>query len=203
MHPRQSRLPAALAIALTLAGCGLTDPYTSQHPTIASTSTSTTTTSTTPTATNADPAPERGGTIPNGARATQNKAASGAGRPTPQAALERYANLDSNWTAKSVAGVQDQLAAISLGQARAQALQAAASYRRDSTLQASQVANTGTVVAIAPGQGPATGWWVIVTRETTTGQGDYAGLPPTDHVTDAQVEHTRHGFVVSAWSPQS
>jgi hypothetical protein len=45
--------------------------------------------------------------------------------------------------------------------------------------------------------------WVIVTRETTTGEGDYAGLPPTDHVTDAQVEHTPHGFVVSAWSPQS
>ena len=87
--------------------------------------------------------------------------------------------------------IQDQLAAISLGQARAQALQAAASYGHDSTLQASQVANTGTVVAIAPGQGPAAGWWVIVTRETTTGEGDYAGLPPTDHVTDAQVEHTQ------------
>jgi hypothetical protein len=44
---------------------------------------------------------------------------------------------------------------------------------------------------------------VIVTRETTTGQGDYAGLPPTDHVTNAQVQHADNGFVVSAWSPQS
>ncbi len=153
--------------------------------------------------TNADPAPERGGTIPNAAQAAQNKLARRRRQPTPQAALERYANLDINWTANTVAGVQNQLAAISVGQARAQALQAAASYGHDSTLQASQVANTGTVVAIAPGQGPAAGWWVIVTRETTTGQGDYAGLPPTDHVTDAQVEHTRNGFVVSAWSPQS
>ena len=202
---RQLRLPAALAVALILAGCGLTDPYTSQHLATTGTSTSTSTTSTTATAaaTNADPAPERGGTIPKGAQAAQNNSAAGAGSPTPQAALERYANLDSNWTAKSVAGVQDQLAAISLGQARAQALQAAASYGRDSTLQASQVANTGAVVAIAPGQGPETGWWVIVTHETTTGQGEYAGLPPTDHVTNAQVEHTRNGFVVSAWSPQS
>ena len=41
---------------------------------------------------------------------------------------------------------------------------------------------------IAPGQGSAAGLWVIVTRETTTGEGDYAGLPPTDHVTDAQVD---------------
>jgi predicted small lipoprotein YifL len=203
MRPIYLRLPAALAVALTLAGCGLTDPYTSQHPPTTSISTSTTTTSTTATATNADPGPERGGTIPNAAQAAQNNPAAGAGRPTPQAALERYANLDINWTAHTVAGIQDQLAAISVGEARAQALQAAASYGHDRTLQASQVANTGTVIAIAPGQGSAAGLWVIVTRESTTGEGDYAGLPPTDHVTDAQVEHTQHGFVVSAWSPQS
>jgi hypothetical protein len=200
---RQLRLPAALAVALILAGCGLTDPYTSQHLATTGTSTSTSTASTTATATNADPAPERGGTIPKGAQAAQNNSAAGAGSPTPQAALERYANLDMNWTAHAVAGIQDQLAAISVGEARAQALQASASYGHDRTLQASQVANTGTVIAIAPGQGSAAGLWVIVTRETTTGEGDYAGLPPTDHVTDARVEHTRNGFVVSAWSPQS
>lgn len=203
MRQLNLRLPAALAVALILAGCGLTDPYTSQHPAMTSTSTSTSTTSTTATATNADPGPERGGTIPNAAQTAQNKPAAGAGRPTPQAALERYASLDSNWTAKTVAGVQHELAAWSIGQARAQALQAAVSYGHDSTLQSSQVANTGTVVAIEPGQGPATGWWVIVTRETTTGKGDYAGLPPTDHVTDAQVQHTRIGWVISSWSPQS
>lgn len=203
MRPLHLRLPAALAIVLTLAGCGLTDPYTSQHPATTSTSASTSTTSTTATTANVDPAPERGGTIPNAAQAAQNDPAADAGSPTPQAALDRYANVDINWTARTVAGIQGQLAALSVGQARAQALQAAASYGHDSTLQASQVANTGSVVAIAPGQGPAIGLWVIVTRETTTGQGDYAGLPPTDHVTDAQVEHTHHGFVVSAWSPQS
>jgi hypothetical protein len=203
MRPLHLRLPAALAIVLTLAGCGLSDPYTSQHPATTSTSTSAISTTITATVPNADPAPERGGTIPNAAHAAQSELAASAGMPTPQAALERYANLDINWTAHTVAGIQDQLAAISVGQARAQALQAAASYGHDSTLQGSQVANTGTVVAIAPGQGPATGLWVIVTRETTTGEGDYAGLPPTDHVTDAQVEHTHHGFVVSAWSPQS
>jgi hypothetical protein len=202
MRQPNLRLPAALAIALILAGCGLTDPYTNQHSeTISSTSTSTT--STIATATNADPVPERGGTIPSSAQAARNDTTAAAGRPTPQAALEQYVQLDINWTAKTVARVQQQLAAISIGQARAQALQAAASYERDSTLQASGVANTGTVIAIAPGQGPATDWWVVVTRESTTGKGDYAGLPATDHVTNAQVEHTRNGFVVSAWSPQS
>jgi hypothetical protein len=203
MRPIHLRLPAALVAALFLAGCGLTDPYASQHPITTGIPTSTSTTSTAATETNADPAPERGGTIPNGAQAAQNTPAAGAGRPTPQAALERYANLDMNWNAKTVARVQDQLAAISVGEARAQALQAAATYGQDTTLQASRVANTGTVVAIAPGQGPAAGWWVIVTRESTTGQGDYAGLPPTDHVTDAQLEHTGNGWVISSWSPQS
>lgn len=197
------RLPAALAIALTLAGCGLTDPYTSQHTATTSQPTSASPTSTVPTVTDADPAPERGGTIPNPAQATQSKLAGRAAKPTPQAALERYADLGINWTARTVAGIQEQLAAISVGQARAQALQAAASYRHDTTLLSSQVANSGEVIAIAAGQGPATGWWVIVTRETTTGRGDYAGLPPTDHVIDAQLQHTHDGFLVSAWSPIS
>lgn len=202
MRPRQFLLPAALASALILAGCGLTDPYTSQPITTTSTSTSTSTAATL-TVANADPAPERGGTIPKAAHSAQNNLAAGAGRPTPHAALERYATLDINWSAKTVAGVQRQLAVISIGQARAEALQAAASYGRDGILQNRQVANTGTVIGIASGDGPEAGWWVIVTRETTTGQGDYAGLPPTDHVTDAQVERTPNGFVVSAWSPQS
>ena len=82
-----------------------------------------------------------------------------------------------NWTARTVAGVQNQLAAISVGEARAQALQAAASYTRDQTLANSDVANSGHLVAItssvtSPRQ------WVLVTSEQTSGTGDYAGLPP-------------------------
>jgi hypothetical protein len=126
-----------------------------------------------------------------------------AGSASPQTALERYATLDINWTAKTVAAVQHKLAALSVGQARAQALQAAASYSHDNVLQASQVANTGTVIAIAPGQGAEASAWVVVTREQTSGQGDYAGLPATDHVTVAQVEHIARGWVISSWSPRS
>jgi hypothetical protein len=44
---------------------------------------------------------------------------------------------------------------------------------------------------------------VVVTREQTSGQGDYVGLPATDHVTIAQVEHTPRGWVISSWSPQN
>ena len=84
-----------------------------------------------------------------------------------------------------------ELAAISLGQAKAQALQAAASAARDTQLLKSRVANGGSVVAITRGRGPAAGEWVLVTREQTTGQDDYAGLPPTLHVIYAQLTDTR------------
>jgi hypothetical protein len=188
--------PLALGLTLTLGGCGITNPYASPH---------TTTTTTAPeytavaSVTDADPAPERGGRIPDAAQHPQ--LAAGAAQPTPQAALERYAQLYINWSAATVAAVQHELAAISIGQARAQALQAAASYDHDSTLKVSQVTNSGSVIAIAPGQGSAAGTWVIVTQESTTGAGDYAGLPPTDHVTDAQLTHTHNGWIVSSWSP--
>ena len=118
----------------------------------------------------------------------------GAGRTTPKTPLARYAELYVNWTAADVAANQRQLAAISLGQARAQALQAAASLARDPELTKSAVSNTGSVVAIAPGQGAATGLWVVVTREQTIGKGDYAGLPPTLHVIYVQLDPHRERF---------
>ena len=197
-HTASMLLAASAAVAL--AGCGLSDPYTAKQPS----SSVTTSTSTTPstTTTTADPVPERGGTIPAGARATQSQLAAGAGWPTPQSALEQYARLYVNWSARTVADDQRKLAAISVDQARAQALQAAARYAQDQTLLQSGVANSGHVVAITssivtPGQ------WVLVTSEQTTGKGDYAGLPPTLHVTYAQVTRTSTGWVVSEWAPQN
>ena len=179
-----------------LAGCGISDPYTAKH------SATTSASAPVPTVTNADPAPERGGTIPAAARAAQSRVAVGAARQTPQAALERYARLYVNWTADRVAAIQRELASLSTGQARAQAFQAAASYTRDQTLTQSNVANSGHLVAITssvttPGQ------WVLVTSEQTSGTGDYAGLPPTLHVIYAQVTRTASGWVVSEWAPQN
>ena len=100
-------LVPALAAAL-LTGCGISDPYAGTHA-----ATSTSTSSSAAALTNADPAPERGGTIPAGARAAQSRLSAGAARPTPQAALERYARLYVNWTADSVAAVQRELASLS------------------------------------------------------------------------------------------
>jgi hypothetical protein len=150
-----------------------------------------------------DPAPERGGTIPTASVHVQASLAASAGRPTPTSALARYAHLYVNWTASDVADHETKLASISLGSARAQALQAAASYRHDSTLSRSEVANTGTVIAITRGEGAAASDWVVVTRETTTGKGDYEGLPAELHVTYAQLTKTATGWVISSWSPQT
>ena len=187
-------LPAALAAtaAAALAGCGIPDPYAHR-----ATQPTPTTQHAAPVLTSADPAPERGGVIPSSA---QPKPVTGSA--TPQAAILRFARIYMNWTARSVASAQRQLAAMSVGGARAQALQAAASYRRDGTLLASHVANSGTIVAIARGAGPATGQWVIVTEERTTGTGDYAGLPAAINVTYAMVKRAAGGWLIAEWSPQ-
>ena len=90
---------ALLAVLLT--GCGIRDPYTNTTATSTPTAARSTAQATS-TVTNADPAPERGGTIPQAARAAQSQLAASAGAPTPQAALERYASRYVNWTAQTV-----------------------------------------------------------------------------------------------------
>lgn len=191
-----TRLIAAALVVVSLAGCGLSDPY-QQHTATRATATAAVTAS----PDQADPAPERGGTISRSAGAAQSALAPTAGLATPRAALERYAQIYLNWNARNVVGVQRRLASISLGQARAQALQAAASAARDSELTAGQLANHGQVIALAPGQAGAAGRWVIVTSEQTTGPGDYQGLPPTLHIIYAQLTRTQSGWIVDQWAP--
>jgi hypothetical protein len=191
---------AALLVAGELAGCaGIANPYQTNG---TATSTTSTARATTP-ADAGDPTPERNGTVPPRQQAAIGRVSAGAARTSPQVVLTHYALLYVNWTAGNVAANQRQLAAISLGQARAQALQAAASLARDPERTKSAVSNTGTVVAITGGQAAAVGLWVLVTREQTTGQGDYAGLPPTLHVIYARLTATRNGWVVTAWQPQN
>lgn len=195
-------LSAAIA-AGQLTGCaGLKDPYQARTSAFRPAATSAVTTATT-SADAGDPLPERGGTIPARSQRAQGAVAAGAARPSPEAALERYALLYVNWDAAHVAATERKLASISLGQARAQASQAGVTAGRDTQLTRSHVRNRGEVVAVTPGQGAAAGQWVIVTRELTAGQGDYAGLPPTLHVIYAQITQSPHGWIVSQWHTQN
>jgi hypothetical protein len=201
---------AVLAAAAALSGCGVTDPYTNSSTatslSAASTSARTATTARRATTTAADaqdPVAERGGTIPARNRRALGHVNAGAAQPTARTAVELYARLYTNWRIAELAGVQRHLAQISIGPAREAAAQQAASIATQTTLRTDRVANTGQVVSAQSGLGPERGRWVVVTREQTTGRGPYRGLPWQLHVTVATVTHTRHGWVISQWSPQT
>jgi hypothetical protein len=150
-----------------------------------------------------DPPAERGGTIPAGAQAAEDSVSRAGVANSPQLALRRYALAYVNWHASRLEKREHQLVAMSIGAAKQTAEQTAAARSGVAALIASHVANSGQVVAIAPGEGPDAGQWVIVTEEHTSGTGGYAGLPPAPHLTLAQVSHLDGGWVVSAWNPAS
>jgi hypothetical protein len=206
MTPLTRRLPLpalVLAASVALAGCGITDPYTPSHKTSTTSSGQTATTAFSSSLTVTDPSEPRPGPSATTAGSGVTAGHGNPGARSARQALALYTRLYVNWNRKTIGAHQRQLAAISEGTARAKALQAAASYGRDPALKNSNVANSGSVVSIAPGQGSERGGWVIVTSERTSGQGDYAGLPATAHVTYAHVLHTPNGWVIRQWSPQS
>jgi hypothetical protein len=185
---RQRPLVLSVACAVLVAGCGIHDPYRRLRVDPSPTAIRATTPAAAPDANEAD-GPKVGA-----------PAAVPHGTPTAQAALVRFAELFTNWTAAGLPGRARQLAAISTGQARSEALNMRG--RRD-VLVRYRVTNTGSVVAIARGQGEERGRWAIVTNELTSGTGPYLGLPATSHVTWATVVHERGGYVVSTWYPGS
>jgi hypothetical protein len=175
----------ALMAVVAVCGCGISDPYTEQARTAR------------PAAPGRSDAVTRGGH--DGPPAPSARVAARAGAPTPQAALARYGAMYVNWTAGTLAGVERRLAAISTGQAHAQALAEAGAPPRSVSTYA--VSNSGQVVAIAPGRGPRRGEWAVITDEQTSGDGPYQGLPATSHATWATVRRHRTGWVVSGWYP--
>jgi hypothetical protein len=150
-----------------------------------------------------DPPAERDGTIPAAAQTAEHAVSPVGVASSPKLALRRYALAYINWHASGLHEREQQLAAISIGAAKLTTEQTAAARGGTDALIANHVANSGQVAAIAPGEGPDAGQWVIVTQEHTTGTGAYAGLPPAPHVTLAQLRHLDGGWVVNAWNPAS
>jgi hypothetical protein len=150
-----------------------------------------------------DPPTERAGTIPAAASAEENSVSPAGVATSPQLALRRYALAYVNWRAADLRERERQLATMSIGAAKLTAEQTAAAQSATAALIANDVADHGEVVAIAPGEGPDAGQWVIVTQEHTTGTGPYASLPTSPHVTVARVRHLNTGWAVSTWNPAS
>jgi hypothetical protein len=141
--------------------------------------------------------------VPRGQAAAENVPTPRSLDLSPRAALLRYALLYSNWRASGLPARERELASLAIGAARLAAEQIAASSSGASELAFDHVQNSSVVLGITPGRGPASGHWIIVTQEQTTGSGRYNGLPPTMHVTLARAAHLRTGWVVDEWKPGS
>lgn len=176
----------AAAGALLVSGCGLTDPYSASSSNRAAPGTTVTIAA---------------GEHDGPAAPPPATVGAGAAEASPAAALSRYARLYVNWSWATVAADERRLATLSVGQAHAQALAAAA--RPERMLARYRVRNEGEVVAIAAGRGVERGRWVVVSDERTSGDGPYEGLPARSHVTWATVQRTGSGWVVSGWYPGS
>lgn len=186
MNARLPILLLLLLVAVAGAGCGTADPYLSKFPT----------TQTIP-GDPRQPPQERLGHRPQ----VEDDVVDA--ESTPEAALRRFAELSTNWTADTLVDNQRALARISIGGARQTAMLAAERIARDDTLRRAQLSSTGRVLSASPGWGSARGSWIVVTRERTTGGDSYRDLPPTYHVTIAKLEQSSAGWVVSSWAPQS
>ena len=183
-HPTLSTV-AILALTILLSGCS--DPYTAkQQPTGAS----------------------RAAVVQNAGEPSAPPPTPAAGQSvadaqnTPQDAISQFARLYANWSYATLTHDQLTLAAMSVGPARLAEQQAAASSRADSTLARAHLSNHGGVLAVSADL-TRSGWWIVVTREQTTGSGEYEGLPATDHVTLVQLAVVNGRWAVSLWVPQT
>jgi hypothetical protein len=188
-------LIAAAVTAGAIAGCGISNPY--QH---ASTNRSTSTSTSTASPPAANPA-QNAGELPAPPPPSASSQTPAKVQSTPERAITQFAALYMNWTWRTLAAHQRQLAALSVGAARLSEQQAAAAATGDSTIAQSRVSNHGQIISIARSlTGPKQ--WVIVTREQTGGNSQYDGLQASYHVTLAQLTQLPGGWAVSKWLPQ-
>jgi hypothetical protein len=185
------------AAAIAIAGCGISNPY--QHNAGTTTSTSTSTSTASSPAGNPAQNPGEAPAPPPPAPASQ---APTSVQSTPAGAITQFATLYINWTWRTLAAHEHELAALSVGPARLSEQQAAAAATSDTTIAQSRVHNNGKIISIAPSRTNAK-QWVVVTREQTGGNSQYDGLQASYHVTLAELAQLNNGcWTVSEWLPQ-
>jgi hypothetical protein len=185
------------AAAAAIAGCGISNPY--QHTAATTTSTSTSTGTASSPAANPAQNPDEPPAPPPPAPVSQAPASV---RSTPAGAITQFATLYINWTWRTLAAHERELAQLSVGPARLSEQQAAAAAAGDSTIAQSRVYNSGQIISIAPSRTNPT-QWVIVTREQTGGNSQYDDLQASYHVTLAELAQLKNGgWTVSEWLPQ-
>ena len=141
--PKLAHTLTLIAAGAAIAGCGISNPY--QHTAGATTSPSTSTAG--PPAGNPAQNPGEPPAPPPPAPTSQ---APTSVRSTPAGAITQFATLYMNWTWRTLAAHERELAALSVGPARLSEQQAAAAASGDSTIAQSRVYNRGQIISIAP-----------------------------------------------------
>jgi hypothetical protein len=122
--------------------------------------------------------------------------------PNPAGAIRAFAERYMNWSYRTLSAQQRTLAAEAVGPARLAEQQAAATTQSDSTITRGHIHNSGVLTSVSPDLAKP-GSWVITTREETSGDPEYQGVPAAYHVTLAQLAPVPGGYAVKQWLPQS
>ncbi len=145
---------------------------------------------------------EREGTIPAAAPKEAPPAEPGSLAAAGGGTVRRQ--LTSTGPTQTLPSDEARLAAGAVGEARTvERAGAAAGQPRHALSPRAHIYNSGTVVGVSQAIGGAPGEWVVVTREQTGGDQEYAGLQAAFHVTLATVQAVPGGWAVAAWRPQS
>jgi hypothetical protein len=190
--------------AVLVAGCGLHDPYAEQDARTTGERPAREAQTTVAAQGRSVPSPKGGelpGTVPARLRQREPVAFPEAGT-RPEETLALAARLYGNWTSATAPDRFRRIVAISVGDARAELRQTAASAGGDKQQTRAMMRSRSALEAlVVRGRGEAR-TVLVVTRERVDG----AGLPEQSEryrVTVARVERRGRKWVISGWTPQS
>ncbi|HEY1853314.1 MAG TPA: hypothetical protein VGG40_01890 [Solirubrobacterales bacterium] len=188
------RRPAAAAAILLLAallcaGCGVSDPYSQ----------------TTPSRQRPQPSSPAAAGEFSGQLLSPSQRPPGTpvevARGTPAEVAREVASLAENWTGGTALQAFSRLAAISVGEARAEFEQIAASAHDELERAVGYSSSRATVAGVVVKGGGRVRHVIVVVRRRITSP-ELTNLPPEYEVALATLRRSGRGWAVSSWSPQ-